>query len=60
MSTVLKVKDALELLKKFNEDDDLVIQINSGDYSEGNVRANVAMVQAITENKDNNSVYLVG
>lgn len=60
MSIVLKVKDALELLKEFNEDDDLMIQVNSDDYSEGNVSASVAMVRAITENKENNSVLLVG
>lgn len=56
----LKVKDAIELLKQFDENDDLVIQINNEDYSDGNQMATVAMVKAITENKDNNSVYLVG
>ena len=56
----MKKKDLIDTLKEVNDEFDLVVQVNSGNYEEGNVMANVAMVKDIMVNKENNTIYLIG
>lgn len=56
----MKKKDLIDTLKEVNDEFDLVVQVNSGSYEEGNVMANVAIVKDIMVNKDNNTIYIIG
>ena len=57
---IMKKKDLIDTLKEVNDEFDLVVQVKSGNYEEGNVMANVAMVKDIMVNKENNTIYLIG